>query len=852
MSDFRRVDPEGFDKEITDQLHTALQEARERFGPLIEAQVNSTISTAVEEKASVAARESVLGYIPPLLPIAVKLAPLMETTPPPPANGFVDKEVPDELSDLVDKPPRLAGHATEDADGRRVPVVLAIVHDEAGATREGMLVRLADKDERVLLDHTRTDANGLALLRFPPRDDGGRAASGTLTVAGVNRKFDVTVPADAQHVVTDVTVELPRVPAVDDPGPDRVPTMTHGDSPLERLPSDFGTDLCAAITRLAGPVTDPILGPVAGAGDFRGQRAPLVKRLTVPRLGEIPEGAVAPRRYLVRLRQEWTFLGYTLGELAGVDALDPGAIVEQATTTLQRTTSQTARETDELLSEARSTLASLLRQTSSIDSLLEVAARTETAASASGFGGIGVGGGIFGGLLGIVGGVFGGVGGGLGIGAGGGTRTTASVLASTTTRSTTDTSLLVNSSMHTARSAINRAVRTIASTLRELQSTVSTVSNQVSPLLSRVTNLIRWTVYENYAVCTHVEDVVEIQSVRLTTPAPASVPMFSDEDIVEYRRYFEPALLERSLASQFPILASAIAERIAGGAPISTIHVAVDYSAAIFDGHLRVAIGDRSVTLPLRSGATTARASLRLSRPLLAGQLQQADLNLVARVPVLSSSFFPSLEALFRSGGVTVSQIRIWFESSPASAADQTEALGTTLQVTNDNRTSAMTVSLRPPVRVVDTTRNPLFRHVHRNRTYYFGVLAQAALAEPSLRDDAPELASFPGDHQLWRLPVYGFEGDRVLVLRDVARDDAGDVTDPDARRLIDDPGAATIIQLAAPGAYAEALQGLLELTGDVAGKVHPALLPPLAPVMPPLALVDLTGKTLQVVDGAP
>ncbi|HEX9892158.1 MAG TPA: hypothetical protein VGB28_08865, partial [Actinomycetota bacterium] len=164
--------------------------------------------------------------------------------------------------------------------------------------------------------------------------------------------------------------------------------------------------------------------------------------------------------------------------------------------------------------------------------------------------------------------------------------------------------------------------------------------------------------------------------------------------------------------------------------------------------------------------------------------------------------------------------------------------------------TATLDVNLQVPVRLIDTTKNPLFRHVNRNRTYYFGILAQAALTNPSLRDDAPELDVFNGDHALWRLPIVGFEGDRVLVISDIARDGEGEVTDDDARRLFEDAGAATIVQLAAPGAYSEALQGLLELTGDVAGKIHPALLPPLPAAVPPLAIVDLTGKQLQVLNG--
>lgn len=88
----------------------------------------------------------------------------------------------------------------------------------------------------------------------------------------------------------------------------------------------------------------------------------------------------------------------------------------------------------------------------------------------------------------------------------------------------------------------------------------------------------------------------------------------------------------------------------------------------------------------------------------------------------------------------------------------------------------------------------------------------------------------------MWQLPIVGFEGNRVLVILDPGDDDE------EAQDLLADEGAATILQLAAPGAYAEALQGLLELTDLVAGKIHPALLPAPAPTVPTVGVVDLAG----------
>lgn len=844
-----------------EDLHIRIDDDGEG-GDLVE-RMSATIRDAVREATARAIEGAIDGSdVETGAPKSAPFVPIMNIMALKPNLAFV-KEVADgrkELGKLLDNPPTLTGKATEDTDGRKVPVVVAVVRDPEGRTRPGIELQLFDQASGVLLDHSRTDVRGIAVLRFPRRVGDDDAAQGTLKITGADDPQLLEVPAGSQHAVS--YIELDELPALDEvvdlaTGGTK-PEIPTPDDPYERLPADFSPALCDALVRLRGTVPDPILGKVASPDDFRSNRTPLIKRVTIPRTGETKRDGVL-RRYLVRVRQEWIFLGYTLGELTGVDSLDPGSVIQDVTSATERTIEEASSATDRLISEALSTVSSSLRHASSIDSLLSVATSSSVNTTASGFGSIGVGGSIGGGILGgaaglvlgpigaLAGGLFGGGSASVGVGGEVGTRTGTSVFASNTTTSRTNTSLVTNSLMHTAKSLLNETVRTATNTLRSIETTVARQLGSVSPLLSRVTNLLRWTVYENYAVVTHVEDVVEVRSVRITEPkkdedadgTPDEGPLFDVEDIVENRRFFEPALLEPQLQPHFRVLRDALDLQRAGGPAITAIHFEFDYSASLFSGNLRVAVGATETTVTLRPGRTTARGTLYIP-PTLAEEIDSVrlDLNALLNIRWAQGSLW---DRVFDSGGVTVSRMRVWFNRATGGTPQQVDL--SDLGVTNDARATNVTIGLEPKVPQVDLTRNPLYRHINRNRTYYFGVLAQAALEIPSLRDDARQLAIFNGDHDLWRLPIVGFEGDRVLVISDV------DKNDPDAERLMDDAGAATIIQLAAPGAYSEALQGLLSLT-DAAGKIHPALEPPPAPAVPPLGLIDLTGKRVEVVDG--
>ena len=122
-----------------------------------------------------------------------------------------------------------------------------------------------------------------------------------------------------------------------------------------------------------------------------------------------------------------------------------------------------------------------------------------------------------------------------------------------------------------------------------------------------------------------------------------------------------------------------------------------------------------------------------------------------------------------------------------------------------------------------DPVDDPLVVHINRNTTYYMGVLVEAALRRPSLRFDAPQLRLIGAKHEVWTLPLLGFDGPNALVLGEPPK------ALRDAIEL--DLGSSTIVQLAAAGFYTEAAQGSLVIT-DAAGKLHPALDLPLLPAL--------------------
>lgn len=808
--------------------------------------------TKPPRKAAAIVRLDTNLYFPDPPPVTAKVRSFVKPLSVRAASKFLADLKKPVLAGLLGRPPKLQNKGTQAMDGRHVAVVLVIVRDKIGATRSGIEVRLLDRNTKELLDRSRTDRNGCILLKFPmPAKARTTVTEGTLELADGSNARDVSVPPfPKQHALVEITLDaLP-------PLPEATPSalaMTasdplRGDNPLERLPRDFTTDLCDTITAVFPTVSDPIFAGIAPGGDFRSQRTPRAVRLTIPRAVADPRGGGPPvpenRRFLVRVLQQWDFMGYTLGELASVEPLDPGTMLRETLASaeqLAETASQLAERSSSNLNEV---LQSSLSQLSSVDTLVQVATNVDSKVSAGiRAPGVGIGaiiGGVLGGVGGaIVGGLLGAAAGGVGVGAGTNVSTNA------TTSTNIDTSLDVNSRVQLARSLVNQAIRTLSSVLRQTQSAVSREIGRVSPLLSRVTNLFHWTLYENYMVCSFVEDVFEIeerQFIDNPLPIAADIPVyFSDEDIVNYRRYFEPVLLDPQLAPHFSVLRDAISQRLAGGRPITSIRFTVDYAATspFLGADLKIRVGINEISLRLKAGQTRVQGIL-YSAPVMPGALGQMEcqLNAVSLLP----PFFNFLNTPAPAGSVTVSRIQIWFDGSSLAAPEQTVNPGLVVNNTTPTPGDSFNTFLNAPLRLVDTTKNSLFRHVNINHTYYIGVLAQAALTVPSLRSDARQLSTlYPYNHDIWRLPILGFEGDRVLILKNVDH-----TADPDVvPMLANDVGAGTLVQLAAPGAYGEALKGLLTILNldpsklvDEGTLIHPALLPVPPAIIPGVGTV--------------
>lgn len=830
-------------------------------------------------------------------------------------KGQADDENPyRELADLIDNPPTLVGHATERTDGRRVPVVLGRVTDPVGRGRAGIRVVLEDADGAEVFS-TRTTPAGAFALRFPMRP----AAEAEQPVAGRVRvllpsappPLDVAIPGGSQHTVAPIQltsllpVSGPSVPdevtdtlddttdTVDDTTDEVTDTLDDttddvlallpevGDDPFDVLPVDMTPELCDAVGQLFGPGIDTILTNPDRANDFRGRRTRFIKRVTVPRQGPVTPTDDAPRRYLVSLRQEYRFLGYTLGELADIDPLAPGQVIETASSAVSSATDRATSSVQEARRQVTSVLQSTLSRLASVDTLVDVSNRVRsrsgtevTTAAQAGVGPRSSTGAIIGGIIGgIVGGPVGALV-GAGIGSGGvkgevgttvGTDIHASLDARTITRTGVDSSLEVNSQVREAQSMLNQAISEVSTAVRSLRETTSQTLDQVSPLLSRVTNLLRWRLYENYAVCSHVEDVVELKEFVVFGAQDDDQPLFDDEDIVEYRRFFEPHLLEPRLAPHFDRLRAGLQRSRLAGQPVTSIGVTATVTTnGISGGNLEVSVGsgseERSVNLRVRPGATRVRGTIDLPEALdELDDLGEATLRLTVEpalvttttttpgpfgipIPTTTTTNDPNAR-------VTVTGIHLDYR--PGRGRVQRLDLGSSVSATTDDPSTSSSVEMLLPPVAYFPELDPLFIHVNRNATYYFALLLQAAKDDPAMRDDVRQLVGaevdgeglLDSDSALWRLPIAGFEGNRILVVRDVDDEDEFGLS------LLEDPGAGTLVQLAAPGAYGEALQGVLSLA-DAVGQLHPALLPAPAPAMPPLALVDLAGQPLQLANG--
>lgn len=701
------------------------------------------------------------------------------------------------LARLIDKRVLSPAHATREMDGRLVPVVLVTVLDDQRQPVSGVVLELRDAEDRVV-DTTRSSAGGLGVLRFPARNPRpARKSNEPARVTTIADGGDVTGTVHFLDGRADPQRQSVRIPPNRQlASVDYVAThgtlafdLPPGDDPITRWPTDFSEDACTALlgARTNGLLDpnnlttrdDPLFSPPTGTRTIAGKRLPLIRRLDVVRYG--PDN----RRYMVRLRQEWVLLTYTLGELAHVQALDPGAVVQSATQHVDQVSSAAREAIDTARSTLSQTLQDSLSNLGSVDSVVRTVADATAHAGGSGWG-IGIPG-----LFGY-----------------GSADVNASAHLDLSVNTNINTSLLVNRAVQQASTLVNQAIAKAHAVAEGTQRTASDVVNHLAPLVSQVANALHWRVYEVYAVCTNIDAVHPI----------AEVPLFADpltpftaEEVLAYRPFFEPALLDRTLVRHFDSLL-----RAAELPPLTeaTVEVTCDSNFRFSAPFVSVPVGAivtmtlhgvmRAVSVPNGVGQ---RATLRFT-----------DFPMpLTRDSLVTATFAITPAPLGFMGTGAVRRVQVWIDR-PLSGP------GFIL----DNPTSPFQVPVESGLAGGDV----LVRHVNRNLHYYYGVLAAAAIGVPSLRQDVAALAAL--DSRLWRLPLMGMEGTTALLLEP-------ETTTVDADTLLDDPGAGTLVQILSPGAYGEMLTGLLQLPLD---RLHP-LLQEIGTVSPFGPFPDLTTGSL-------
>lgn len=657
----------------------------------------------------------------------------------------------------------------------RNPLVLVRVVDNAASPVPNVRLELFDASS-TFVDAVASDSIGLGLLRFPsqPPAAGSPNLKGTVRVDGAQNQ-DVLIPAGEDFVVLHVTRTGASV--LGDDGQD-----ARHDSVIPRLPAFFSIAAADEIVRhrVTADGPDPCF---ASAMDRQcTYRAPRVRWIYARRT--VYRGLKPPRRLYVRIRQEWHFVGHSFGQPERIDSRDVASIVGSLDANLEAQLAVSGRldvSTDSVLSADAS---GQLRAAASLDGQLDASVGLH----------------LFEGGLGNP------------------------LSVSGDADVSIETSLLVSAQLKLRASLRNQLHARASLSGRASVGLEADASISVNPSLSRELNLPRFVIHENYVVTSFIEDVQEIQHVQLFEdlsdktlfPVPhlphfpfplPHPPLFPPADIVEYRPIFERQLLEPSLSGRFRALRNAIDSAAGRGPLVRRLRFDVTY-AATTTGRFQAQVLGRSVAIKLTPGQSQARLVIDLPGGQFLDVLNQetVDFHVSIGVADLLGSGLGSI----RITGITA--------FSDASTRGQTVNLPQAGHFEAD--TSALTdslmgVGLDLPSSDAGLLTDPLVVHINRNPTYYMGLLVKAALANPSLRFDVPQLQRIGPDNVLWTLPIHGFAGNKALVLVPAAG--------PEVNTILSDLGRSTVIQLAVDGNWSEAMQGKNALA-DALGQLFPVL----------------------------
>lgn len=659
----------------------------------------------------------------------------------------------------------------------RNPMVLVRVVDGAALPAPNVRLELFNAGNQ-FLDAVVSDSAGLGLLRFPAESSslGELELKGMVRVGGTD-DHDVTVPAKRDFVVLHVVLQGQPSGSADD--------APH-DSVVPRLPTFFSVEAADEILRHRATADGPdpcFADAIARQCTYRAPRSRWIYARRI-----VYDELKVPHRLYVRIRQDWHYIGHSFGQPERIDSRDVASIVGSLDANLQAELAVSGRLDLATASVLSAEASGRLRASASLDGELDASV----------------------GLQLFEGGI--------------GNPLSVSGDADVSIR----TSLLVSAELKLRASLRNQLHARASLVGRARVGLEADASIAVNPSLSRELNIPRFVIHQNYVVNSFVEDVQEIEEITMFAelsdatvgtagnlpnwpfpgfPFPPPPPLFPPADIVEYRPIFERQLLEPALAGRFRALRNALDSAAGRGPLVRRLRFEVTY-AATTTGRFQARVLGKSVTITLTPNRSQARLVVDLPGGQFFDVLNQEKIDFVVSVALSS--------LVGNAGNVRITSITAF---SDASTRGQTMPLpdpgpfeaSTTGPFTAEHKEVDLNLISSDAGLLTD----PLVVHINRNPTYYLGLLVRAALRNPSLRFDVPQLRRIGPDHLVWKLPIHGFAGNKALVLVPA--------TGKGVEELLQDDGRSTVVQLAVDGSWSEAMQGENALA-DLIGQLFPVV----------------------------
>ncbi|MGB0651594.1 MAG: hypothetical protein ACPGQL_00195 [Thermoplasmatota archaeon] len=641
-----------------------------------------------------------------------------------------------EISTQLDSTEGSSNPSAPAADMNGYQAIVAAVRDHDGNVASGVLARLR-RGQRVL-DVTRTNHQGMALLLF------GEPSAGLSEPSDSKAPFSIEVIAKDEVVSVELTHTDGDIGIVDVQINETPKLTATAPNLLARLPAEHSPQLASTLITIAGASSQ--MDEVAAKD--RGDRVRHFRRhVAVPRIG--PDGG----RFLVMVRQDWTYLGEALGNIH-----DANAILPQQTATSERSTS------DQLSSEALGATLPYDRIANRIvgrPRLEEQTQPTEPALaihSLPSLAGFWVADGRF--------------------------------------------DLVSKEANQAVR---DQAERLIGAKKINRQPEARTIE-QRSPDALRATNFLNIDLNERFLVRSAIETVFRVDGLVPSPQDATTVPSLTVRELLAMWPVWSELLRFDGVLEDQRLLQEMVERERVDLAVPSEIEIVLDFESMLADGLATLRVGQDTAKAVLPAGKGTVTISVQNPSNRSRRDIREFVLELSLEVPSTSISIDGDqdnadlrelLERVHRSSrddlldqaSITVSPVAAHFQSKEGTleSIDSIEVVGSRFLRGPEKRRWTFDVT---PEKIDARKVNSIVDHILDQQGRYLRTALAAAWKFPEWRQRLQSLLGIDADDSVWESKLIGFDGASALYVVPAHQDDAF------AKELLRDPGSAMLVHL--------------------------------------------------------